>query len=95
MKKLTLLAVICLAAWFAFSVYESSDRGPVSFMELDSNRDGRISRQEVQRFDEVQRIFDRADTNEDGWLDVPELAKAQAAANPSRKPDQAQQSPGF
>ena len=78
MKTIALLAAICLsvAAWYAF--HESSEPGPVSFMDLDSNRDGRISRQEVQSFDEVRRMFDRADTNEDGWLDVPELAKAQA-----------------
>ena len=83
MKKIALLTTLCLAAaWYAFSVHESSDPGPVSFMDLDSNRDGRISRQEVQSFDEVRRIFDRADTNEDGWLDVPELARAQAASPP-------------
>jgi hypothetical protein len=48
------------------------------FSELDADRDGRISRKEAGQSPELMRVFDRADTNGDGFLDSVEYQNALA-----------------
>lgn len=57
-------------------------------MQMDANKDGKISKDEMPA-QQVERMFDRADTNKDGFLDKAELeafAKAGQARGQGGQP---------
>jgi len=70
MKKhvLTALALMMVAglAW--------AGSGKVSFKDLDTNHDGKISREEANKSPDVSSKFTQADANKDGKLDAAEFA---------------------
>ncbi|MDB5867753.1 MAG: putative signal transduction protein with EFhand domain [Polaromonas sp.] len=47
-----------------------------AFGFMDSNRDGKVSREEASGFRGVAKNFDRADTNQDGFLSREEFGAA-------------------
>ena len=47
-----------------------------AFMFMDTNRDGKISRQEASGFRNVAKHFDAADTNKDNYLSLEEFGNA-------------------
>jgi EF hand len=44
--------------------------------QLDRDNDGAVSKAEAQKLRSLDAMFDKADTNHDGKLDVQELSKA-------------------
>jgi Ca2+-binding EF-hand superfamily protein len=51
--------------------------------ELDTNGDGKISREEARG--PIRRNFDHIDTNKDGFIDRDELMRAASERSPARK----------
>ncbi|HHJ13220.1 MAG TPA: hypothetical protein ENJ79_02430 [Gammaproteobacteria bacterium] len=51
--------------------------GMVAFADLDSDRNGFVSRVEARSVSGVEQIFDTADINRDGLLDRHEYTRAQ------------------
>ena len=83
MKKLMLTTALSLAAPFAFAEQPASsptqappDAG-AAFSQIDTDRDGVISKQEASSFSAVEIIFDDADANRDGALDADEFSRTQ------------------
>lgn len=83
MKKLLLTTALSLTATFAFAeqpVSGSPQAAPAAsaaFSQIDTDRDGMISKQEASSFSAVEIIFDDADANRDGALDSEEFYKTQ------------------
>lgn len=71
MHKYLIAAVILLFASPALA-----QDAAVVFAALDTNHDGKISRQEAQKNPVVSRIFDQADKNHDGFLSKAEFEAA-------------------
>ena len=72
MKKLALVAAICLATTAAVAGGASSDRA-AHFDRLDANADGKLSRAEAAGHSELAQKFERLDSNKDGFLTRGEL----------------------
>ena len=53
-----------------------------AFGFMDGNRDGKVSRQEASGFRGVAKNFDRADTNQDGFLSREEFDTAMNYVKP-------------
>jgi len=53
-----------------------------AFSFMDSNRDGKVSREEASGFRGVAKNFDRADTNHDGFLSREEFDTAMNYVKP-------------
>jgi hypothetical protein len=86
MKKLILTTALSLTAPFAFAEQPASVSPPPSpasaaaFSQIDTDRDGVISKQEASSFSAVEVIFDDADANRDGALDADEFSRTQRQA---------------
>jgi len=83
MKKLLLVTALSFSASFAHAEAPAAgtmDTAPAAtFSEIDSDKDGKISRQEASSFSAVEISFDNADANKDGALDIQEFAGTQPA----------------
>ena len=83
MKKLILVSALSLMVPVAYAQNPSagmSDAAPASeasFSQIDTDRDGMISRQEASSFSAVEGAFDESDVNKDGALDAYEFVSAQ------------------
>ncbi len=66
----TTTLILVLAAATAFA---QSDSNAPSFMQLDTNEDGRISKQEAEADTRVADRFQEADTDRDGQLSLEEF----------------------
>jgi Ca2+-binding EF-hand superfamily protein len=51
-----------------------------AFKQLDADKDGFVSKPEAERMKGLVAVFDTADENKDGKLDVAEFSKATATA---------------
>lgn len=73
MKGLAFVVAIWLGTTASIASAASSDRAQ-RFDRLDSNADGRLSREEVAAHPEIAQRFDQLDANKDGFLSRDELA---------------------
>lgn len=71
MKYITTTALLLVAANLALA--QTTPELP-SFMALDENTDGRISKEEAQVDPRVAERFQEADANQDGYLSVEEFS---------------------
>jgi len=80
MKKILLIATLGAIMTTAYA----EDKQPVtgadtaSFEQIDSDRDGRITRNEAASFSALEATFDSADANQDGVLTEEEFARGAA-----------------
>jgi Ca2+-binding EF-hand superfamily protein len=81
MKRIAItLAVAALGSSLAVVAADEpkqADAG-AAFKQLDVDKDGFISKTEAERMKGLVAVFDAADENKDGKLDVAEFAKATA-----------------
>ena len=86
MKKLMLITALSLTVPFAYAEPPAAygeqparvpGATPPAFSQIDTDRDGMISKQEASSFSAVEIIFDDADANKDGALDAQEFSKTQ------------------
>jgi hypothetical protein len=84
MKKLTLISALTVTAPMALAQQAATSTLPppapesaASFSQIDTDRDGKISKQEASSFSAVEVIFEDADANRDGALDVDEFSRTQ------------------
>ena len=83
MKRLAFVIAVALASMAASARATSSDRAP-RFDRLDSNADGRLSREEAAAHSAVAQRFEQLDVNKDGFLSRNELApKRRSMCDPS------------
>ncbi len=54
----------------------SSRSGTVAFQRADTNRDGKLSREEAERLPAVAEVFQQHDLNKDGYLQPEEFEQA-------------------
>ena len=85
MKKLMLITALSLTVPFAYAEQPYTQQpaaaaptgNAAAFSQIDTDRDGMISKQEASSFSAVEIIFDDADANQDGALDVEEFSQTQ------------------
>ena len=73
MKRLALVVAISLGTMASIATAASDDYGQ-QFDKLDTNADGRLSREEVATYPEIAQRFEQIDANKDGFLSRVELA---------------------
>ena len=86
MKKLVLLSVVFgLASAPVFAAGDSSESlmSSGSFNDVDKNQDGVISRNEAASFSALEAVFDGADSNNDGTLDLQEFTNSSPIVDPA------------
>ncbi len=89
MKGLAFVVAIGLGTTAAIASAASSDRAP-RFDRLDSNADGRLSREEAAAHSVTAQRFQQLDVNKDGFLSRDELAsKRRSFCDPSEAEGQA------
>jgi hyperosmotically inducible protein len=71
-------AVAAALTILALSAPAAADTTNISFVKLDANRDGALSRDEVRSLPNYGRAFDQADENRDNRLSPDEFIKAEA-----------------
>jgi len=77
--RASLLALAVSAALGAAPAFAGDERMPnAKFDELDKNKDGMLTRDEVKGLRNYGTAFDAADANKDGRLDRDEFLKAEA-----------------
>ncbi len=82
MKTLSILFLTCAVSMpvYAADTAVSVDAyGMVSFVHLDSDHNGYVSRVEARSIAGVEQAFDSADVNRDGLLDQHEYTRVQQA----------------
>jgi Ca2+-binding EF-hand superfamily protein len=80
--------ILSLALCGSSSIVLAGDAGNKAqkFQELDTDQDGRLSRDEAQKSPRMAEKFDKMDTNQDGYVTQEEksAAKAQWKADKSK-----------
>jgi EF hand len=82
-------ALTALAAWPVAAELSAVDREAIeaAFARADTNGDGKLSRDEAQRFPEISARFDELDRDRDNFLSFAEFAiGATPPARTSRRP---------
>lgn len=77
MRHILLITTIGLLATNAYSdtLSDSGKPGePLTFEQLDTNRDGAITKQEASSFSALEVIFESVDLNKNGLLDSQEYS---------------------
>ena len=88
MKGLAFLVAIGLGTMAALASAASSDRAP-RFDTLDTNADGRLSREEAAAHSGTAQRFQQLDVNKDGFLSRDELvSKRRSMCDPSEAESQ-------
>jgi len=85
MKKLMLMTALSLTVPFAYAEQPyagqpatmAPEAGSAVFSQIDTDQDGVISKQEASSFSAVEVMFEDADANRDGALDVDEFSQTQ------------------
>ena len=74
--RVAMLVCALAAALPAAAEMSATDREAIeaAFARADSNGDGKLSRDEAQRFPEIAARFDELDTNRDAFLSLAEFA---------------------
>jgi len=83
MKRLIWIATLGLVVPFANAEMPAATQTPAaeaSFTQVDTDQDGLITKQEAQSFAAVELIFESADVNKDGTLDITEFSEVQKPA---------------
>ena len=70
MKTLLSSLMLMFVTTVAFA---QTGHGEPSFADLDANGDGRLSKDEAQADPRVAEAFEKADTNQDGYLNLKEF----------------------
>ena len=89
MKIVNLLACMILACTMPFAAHAQaakSELQPVDFNRLDTNHDGKLSREEARAEPELSMEFDTLDANHDGFLSLQEF-QAWPRAKKQKIPD--------
>jgi hypothetical protein len=75
-SMLVLTLAACLSSGMVLA-HEGGDRAE-KFQELDTDKDGRLSRDEAQKSPRMAQKFDKMDTNQDGYVTLEEKSAAKA-----------------
>jgi hypothetical protein len=70
---LTCLLLTCTAGMTLFAQGVHSELKPLAFSTLDTNKDGKLSRNEARADPELYAAFDMLDANHDGFLSPQEF----------------------
>ncbi len=92
MKWCAFLLMILGACALGYAQGAKQELKPVAFATLDTNKDGKISRQEARAAPDLADAFDALDTNHDGFLSPAEFQawpRALKPTNPVRDPSTA------
>ena len=80
MKKMMIVAGLGLCAPFLAhagnAALASEEASAPAFEQVDTNRDGAISREEASAFSALETGFERVDANRDGKLDAEEFKRS-------------------
>jgi Ca2+-binding EF-hand superfamily protein len=100
MKKLTMTALILATSVLSAAAYASCDdkengkkgahpkQGAKKFMMIDTNNDGKLSKEEMQTFHENH--FMKIDTDKDGFISKEEMKASHKAQHKGKKKHQAE-----
>jgi len=83
MKMTTNVALLAFAGVVGTAAV-AADK-PLSFRAVDTNHDGRISKQEARSFAAVEMIFNKADKDRNGLLDKKEFEHGEAQEKAQKK----------
>jgi Ca2+-binding EF-hand superfamily protein len=81
-KWLAILLMVIGACELAFAQDTRPELKPVAFATLDTNKDGKISRQEALAAPDLYDAFDKLDVNHDGFLSPAEFQAWPRALKP-------------
>ncbi len=70
MHRVTFVVAVCLATMAAVATAAAPEQ---RFEKLDTNSDGRLSREEAAAYPELAKQFAKIDANKDGFISLDEL----------------------
>lgn len=70
MNRVIFVVAICLVTMAAVATAAAPEQ---RFEKLDTNRDGRLSREEAAAYPELAKQFAKIDANKDGFISLDEL----------------------